>query len=78
METDYSTIVSMHQGESGLEVRTRAELDDADCVTLVCALALNLSHGRRLSAEQLLDAARGSVGALRNVAGRVTAVRGVE
>lgn len=73
-----NTIVSMHQGESGLEVRTNSTLGDTDCVTLIAALALNLSHGRRLSAEQLLDAARGSVGALRTVAGRVTTVRGVE
>lgn len=72
------TIVSMFHGDRGLEVRTTVAIDDTDRVTLVCALALNLSHGRGMTAEQLLDAARSAVGALRRVAGPVAQIRGVE
>ena len=72
-----NTIVSMHQGSSGLEVRTTQALGDADCVTLLCALALNLSHGRHLTAEELLAGAASAVGALRALAGPVNRIEGV-
>jgi hypothetical protein len=73
-----ATIVIISSTKDGLTVQTPANLSDADCVSLLCALALNFEHRleQELVAREILEAAAGSVDKLRDLASAQVVARG--